>query len=168
MNFNANVMGIAIETRMPIGLIRERLLAAASKYHVTADDVSAAVLRGVILGHRFDIVMEIATAYIAQGFRPRDIDYTSSRQGFARKEMRTTPKIVVTLEGNSWQEILQEMRIVQECARNRTSASRIEDNPGKVNVAPTERSLILGRLDALLKNYDLGPEERAEILERMR
>ena len=72
--------------------------------------------------------------------------------------------IRITLEGESWQEILQEMSIAQEAVKR----SRIEDNPGKGIVAPTERSLILGRLDALLKNYDLGPEERAEILERMR
>ena len=89
----------------------------------------------------------------------------------AIKEMRTTPKIVVTLEGNSWEEILQEMRIVQECARNRPSTSRIEDNPGKGIVAPTERpghDALLRRLEWILGEYFLGPEERAEILERMR
>ena len=72
--------------------------------------------------------------------------------------------IRITLEGESWQEILQEMSIAQEAVKR----SRIEDNPGKEIVAPTERSRILVRLAALLTDYGLGPEERAEILERMR
>ena len=81
MNFDDNVMGIAIETRMPIELIRERLIAVASKYPVTADDLSAVVVRGVVLGYRFDAAIEIATAYIAQGVRPRDISYLPASGG---------------------------------------------------------------------------------------
>ena len=78
--------------------------------------------------------------------------------------MRNTPKIVVTLEGNSWEDISREMGLIVEASR----ASRIEAKPDKVIVAPTERSRILVRLAALLPHYNLGPEERAEILERMR
>ena len=79
--------------------------------------------------------------------------------------MRTTPKIVVTLEGNSWEDISREMGLIVEASR----APRIEVNLGKGTVAPTERSLILAKLGSILNDrYGLGPEERAEILERMR
>ena len=81
--------------------------------------------------------------------------------------MRNTPKIVVTLEGNSWEDISREMGLIVKASR----ASRIEDNPGQGIVAPTERSghdALLRRLQWVLGEYVLGPEERAEILERMR
>jgi len=81
--------------------------------------------------------------------------------------MRTTPKYVITLEGNTWEEIMQEMSIIQEAAR----ASRIEDLPERTNIAKDCRkcrSESLGKLQWILGEYFLGPEERAEILERMR
>ena len=123
--------------------------------------------------------------------------------------MRTTPKIVVTLEGNSWEDISREMGLIVEASR----APRIEVNLGKGIVAPDEREgqdgpkkpvcaycgselghaadigpygqlfcstccvdaymeLIrndaLTRLGDVLEDYQLGPEERAEIMERVR
>ena len=81
--------------------------------------------------------------------------------------MRTTPKISITLEASSWVELLSQMDIVQEAVKR----SRIEDNPGKGIVAPTERSVhdaLLKRLQWVLGEYFLSSEERAEILERMR
>lgn len=44
--------------------------------------------------------------------------------------------ITITLEGNTWKEIMQEMSIAQEAIKR----ARIEDNPGKGIVAPDERS----------------------------
>ena len=103
--------------------------------------------------------------------------------------MRTTPKISITLEGNTWQDILREMTIIQECARRASSAPRIDDLPERANIAKEERSgqdgaekpvcaycgsradtiqSYIGKLSEVLKDYDLGPEERAEILERVR
>lgn len=111
--------------------------------------------------------------------------------------------ITITLEGNSWEEIMQEMSIAQEAIKR----SRIEDNPGKGIVAPDERSgqdgpkkpfcancgcpldydefitygvrfcskscadlydNAFSKLNRILAEYHLGPEERAEILERVR
>jgi hypothetical protein len=123
--------------------------------------------------------------------------------------LRTTPKISITLEGNTWQDILREMGIIEASVRG----SRIEDLPDEGIVAPDEREgqdgpkkpvcaycgselghaadigpygqlfcstccvdayteLIrndaLTRLGDVLEDYQLGPEERAEIMERVR
>ena len=78
--------------------------------------------------------------------------------------MRTTPKITITLEGNSWEEILSEMSTIKEAVKR----SRIEDNPVKGIVAPKKEYYFIGGLSRVLKDYNLGPGERAEILERMR
>lgn len=82
--------------------------------------------------------------------------------------MGTTPKYVITLEGNSWEEILQEMSIIQEAAK----APRINDLPGQTNIAnPCQKCRddryheLMGILES---GYGLAPEERAEILERAR
>ena len=75
MNFNDDIVGIAIATGIPIEWIREQLCTEVNKYAVSADDLSAAVVRGVILGYSFDTALETATAYIARGFRPCDINY---------------------------------------------------------------------------------------------
>lgn len=117
--------------------------------------------------------------------------------------------ITITLEGESWQDILDEMTIIQNAAR----APRIEAKPDKGIVAPDDReghdgpkkpvcaycgadlghaadlgpygqlfcssccvdaymelirNAALTRLGDVLEDYQLGPEERAEILERMR
>ena len=130
--------------------------------------------------------------------------------------------ITITLEGNTWQDILREMTIIQNAAR----ASRIEAKPEWTNITKDERSCqdgpkkpscpvcgkqvnefdynehkwvandrkeycsvkcsIAGRdiaercsklqgkvydletLGHVLEDYQLGPEERAEILERVR
>jgi hypothetical protein len=85
--------------------------------------------------------------------------------------LRTTPKISITLEGNTWQDILREMTIIQECARRASSAPRIDDLPERANIAKDCqkcRNEHLGRLQWILGEYFLGPEERAEILERVR
>jgi len=82
--------------------------------------------------------------------------------------MRTTPKYVITLEGNSWEEVLQEMVIVQEGIR----AARIEAKPERANIAKDCRKCQHDRynkLTGILKSgYGLGTEEVAEILERVR
>ena len=119
--------------------------------------------------------------------------------------MRTTPKISIALEGDSWQDILREMSIIEASVRG----ARIEDLPEQTNIAKEERSgqdgaekpvcaycgsradtiqayqnngnvfcswpcsdrydhSNLGKLSEVLKDYDLGPEERAEIMERVR
>lgn len=70
--------------------------------------------------------------------------------------------ITITLEGECWQDILVEMDIIQKAA----SASRIEDLPDKG--IPDEKFYILSRLRHVLDDYGLGPEEKAEILERVR
>jgi hypothetical protein len=44
-----NVMGIAIETRMPIELIHERLCATANKYQVSVDDLSSTLGQAAVL-----------------------------------------------------------------------------------------------------------------------
>ena len=78
--------------------------------------------------------------------------------------MRNTPKIVVTLGGNSWEDI---MGLIVEASRG----SRIEDLPERANIAKDCRkcrSESMGKLQWILGEYFLGPEERAEILERMR
>ena len=85
--------------------------------------------------------------------------------------MRTTPKISITLEGNTWSDILREMSIIQECARRASSAPRIDDLPEQTDIAKDCqkcRNEHLGRLQWVLGEYFLGPEERAEILERVR
>ncbi len=85
--------------------------------------------------------------------------------------MRTTPKITIALEGNTWSDILQEMSIIQECARRASSAPRIDDLPEQTDIAKDCqkcRNEHLGRLQWVLGEYFLGPEERAEILERMK
>lgn len=73
--------------------------------------------------------------------------------------------ITITLEGNSWREILREMSIIEASVR----ASRIEAKPDKrIVVSPKEEYHFIGVLGRVLKDYSLGPEERAEILERMK
>lgn len=72
--------------------------------------------------------------------------------------------ITITLEGECWQDILVEMDIIQKAAR----ASRIEAKPDKGIVAPDEKFYILSRIRRVLDDYGLGPEEKAEILERVR
>lgn len=78
--------------------------------------------------------------------------------------MRTTPKITVTLEGNTWQDILDEMTIIQDAAK----CPRIDYLPGQTNIAKEARYYLLDKLSQVLLDYGLGPEERAEILERVR
>ena len=75
--------------------------------------------------------------------------------------------ITITPEGECWQDILDEMTIIQNAAR----ASRIEAKPEDANIAKDCqkcRSESLGKLQWILGEYFLGPEERAEILERVR
>jgi hypothetical protein len=111
--------------------------------------------------------------------------------------------ITITLEGECWRDILDEMTIIQNAARD----SRIEAKPDKGIVAPDERSgqdgpkkpvcancgcpldydefiaygvrfcskscadlydNAVSKLNRILAEYHLGPEERAEILERVR
>ena len=75
--------------------------------------------------------------------------------------------ITITLEGESWRDILREMSIIEASVRG----SRIDDLPDEGIVAPDEREgqyRLLGKLSEVLQGYDLGPEERAEILERVR
>lgn len=77
--------------------------------------------------------------------------------------MRAT-SITITLEGNTWQDILVEMDIIQKAAR----AASIEAKPERANIAKEARYYLLDKLSQVLLDYGLGPEERAEILERMR
>jgi len=75
--------------------------------------------------------------------------------------------ITITLEGDSWRDILREMSIIEASV----GGSRIEDLPERTNIAKDCRKCRnehLGRLQWILGEYFLGPEERAEILERMR
>jgi len=76
--------------------------------------------------------------------------------------------ITITLEGNTWEEIMQEMSIIQEAAR----ASRIEAKTEQANIAKDCRKCQHDRynkLTGILKSgYGLGTEEVAEILERVR
>jgi hypothetical protein len=72
--------------------------------------------------------------------------------------------ITITLEGECWRDILREMSIIEASVRG----SRIEDLPDKGIVAPYGRFCLLERLSHVLGDYGLGPEERAEILERVR
>ena len=79
--------------------------------------------------------------------------------------------ITITLEGESWRDILREMSIIQECARRASSAPRIDDLPEQTDIAKDCqkcRNEHLGRLQWVLGEYFLGPEERAEIMERVR
>lgn len=79
--------------------------------------------------------------------------------------------ITITLEGNTWEDLLQEISIIQECARRASSAPRIEDLPELTNIAKDcqkcqgERQAVLR---SIMRYCSLGPEEMAEILERMR
>lgn len=86
--------------------------------------------------------------------------------------MRTTPKISITLEGNTWQDILREMTIIQECARRASSAPRIDDLPEQTDIAKDCRKChreSLAELASILKGgYGLGPDEVYDILERVR
>ena len=86
--------------------------------------------------------------------------------------MRTTPKISITLEGNTWQDILREMTIIQECARRASSAPRIDDLPERANIAKDCQKChreSLAELASILKGgYGLGPDEVYDILERMK
>lgn len=82
--------------------------------------------------------------------------------------MRTTPKISITLEGNTWQDILREMGIIEASVRG----SRIEDLPERTNIAKDCRKChreSLAELASILKGgYGLGPDEVYDILERVR
>lgn len=72
--------------------------------------------------------------------------------------------ITITLEGESWREILREMSIIEASVRG----SRIEDLPiaNPCSKCQADRH---NKLTGILESgYGLGPEERAEILERMR
>ena len=79
--------------------------------------------------------------------------------------------ITITLEGGCWQDILDEMTIIQECARRASSAPRIDDLPERTNIATdcqkcrSERQAVLR---SIMRYCSLGPEEMAEILERAR
>ena len=75
--------------------------------------------------------------------------------------------ITIILEGNTWEEISREMDIAQEAIRR----SRIEAKPEDANIAKDYEKCperLLRKLQWILGEYFLGPEERAEILERMR
>ncbi len=76
--------------------------------------------------------------------------------------------ITITLEGECWQDILREMSIIQNAARG----ARIDDLPERANIAKDCQKCQHDRhnkLTGILKSgYDLGPEEVAEILERVR
>lgn len=121
--------------------------------------------------------------------------------------------ITITLEGNTWEEIIAETAIVQDCARRLLRASIPAAKPDKGIVAPKKRecqdgpkkpvcaycgaelghaadsgpygqlfcssycvdaymdlirNAALNRLGDVLCDYQLGPEERAEIMERVR
>lgn len=76
--------------------------------------------------------------------------------------------ITITLEGNTWQDILDEMTIIQDAAK----ASRINDLPRQADIAKMcskcqddRHNKLMGILES---GYGLGPEEVAEILERVR
>ena len=76
--------------------------------------------------------------------------------------------ITITLEGNSWGDILQEMTIIQEAAK----CPRINDLPGQADIAKMcskcqddRHNKLMGILGC---GYGLGLEEVAEILERVR
>ena len=75
--------------------------------------------------------------------------------------------ITITLEGGCWQDILDEMSIIEASVRG----SRIDDLPEQTNIAKDCRTChesLLRKLQWILGEYFLGPEERAEILERVR
>lgn len=80
--------------------------------------------------------------------------------------------ITITLEGECWQDILDEMAIIQECARRASSAPRIEAKAEQTNIANPCRKCRDDRHNKLMgileSGYGLGPEEVAEILERVR
>lgn len=82
--------------------------------------------------------------------------------------MRTTQKISITLEGNSWDEILQGMTIIQNAA----GCPRIEAKAERANIANPCRKCqdnLYNKLMTILEDgYGLGPEEVAEILWRVR
>ena len=76
--------------------------------------------------------------------------------------------ITITLGGNTWEEIMQEMSIAQEAIKR----SRIEDLSKESNIAnpcskcqADRHNKLMGILES---GYGLGPEEVAEILERVR
>lgn len=72
--------------------------------------------------------------------------------------------ITITLEGECWRDILREMSIIEASVRG----SRIDDLSGQVDIAKEARYYLLDKLSQVLLDYGLGPEERAEILERVR
>lgn len=75
--------------------------------------------------------------------------------------------ITITLEGDSWRDILREMSIIEASVRG----SRIDDLPEQTDIAKAYEKCpesLLRKLQWILGEYFLGPEERAEILERMR
>ena len=83
--------------------------------------------------------------------------------------------ITITLEGGCWQDILDEMTIIQECARRASSAPRIDDLPEQTNIAKDCQKCLRDNqvvtreiLKQIMRYCSLGPEEMAEILERAR
>ena len=82
--------------------------------------------------------------------------------------MRTTPKISITLEGNTWEDLLQEISIIQNAAR----AARIEAKPEQTDIAKDCQKChreSLAELASILKGgYGLGPDEVYDSLERVR
>ena len=80
--------------------------------------------------------------------------------------------ITITLEGESWRDILREMSIIQECARRASSAPRIDAKPEDANITnPCSKcqgdrhNKLMGILEC---GYGLGPDEVYDILERVR
>ncbi len=76
--------------------------------------------------------------------------------------------ITITLEGDSWRDILREMSIIEASVRG----SRIEDLPERTNIAKDCRKChreSLAELTRILNGgYGLGPDEVYDIMERVR
>lgn len=72
--------------------------------------------------------------------------------------------ITITLEGNTWSDILREMSIIQASV----TGSRIEDLPITNPCSKCQADRHNKLMGILESGYGLGPEEVAEILERVR
>lgn len=76
--------------------------------------------------------------------------------------------ITITLEGECWRDILREMSIIEASVRG----SRIEDLPERTIIPKSCTKCQDNRYNKLMAilegGYGLGPEEVAEILERVR
>jgi hypothetical protein len=73
--------------------------------------------------------------------------------------------ITITLEGECWRDILREISIIQASV----TCSRIEDLPERANPCSKCQADRHNKLMGILgSGYGLGPEEVAEILERVR